>query len=333
MGEVYRGRDARLGRDVALKVISPKRGRAPRLGAASSWTRAASALNHPAIVTVYESAKPRGRASPWRGRGPDAPPRAGRGLLRRGVVRSRAQIADGLAGARQGRRAPRPQAREHHGHGDGRAKILDFGLARLTRPRASGADVAVETMETPPDATLDGTILGTVGYMSPEQAPGGPGLSLGSVRVRAIVYEMRRPPRLPRPSAAETLTAIIRDDPAPLESLRPHPGAAHRATAPCLSKRPEDRFASTRELAAALDSIGTRGPRRGRSAPPTEEETLVSAGAQLVKRPRLRHPALIPGAVLLSGPRRPMPGRSSCSSLPRSSCSPCCHSRTAAATA
>ena len=134
--------------------------------------------------------------------------------------------------------------------------------------------------------------------MSPEQAAGRPvDFRSDQFSFGLIAYEMLSGRRaFARATAPETQAAIIREDPAPLESLRNGiPKTLRDAIAVCLAKRPEDRFASTRELAAVLDSIGPV-PASG-DAPTTDDETLVTP-REVVKRPWLRHPALIPGAVL-----------------------------------
>jgi serine/threonine-protein kinase len=304
MGEVYRGRDTRLGRDIALKVISPKHvENASTRRRFELEARAASVLNHPSIVTVYDVGETAGVswiAMEWV-EGP---------TLREMLSKGPPPIADALSLARQiaaGLAAAHAKGVVHRDlkpanimvTAEDRAKILDFGLARLTTADAPPEPGSrLETLESPPDATRDGTILGTVGYMSPEQAAG------RSVDFRSdqfsfglIAYEMVSGRRaFARPTAPETQAAIIRDEPVPLESLRSGiPKAFHDAIAVCLAKRPEDRFASTRELVAVLDSIVAL-PAATPSVS-TESETLERPAGAL-KRPRRRHPALIPGAIL-----------------------------------
>jgi serine/threonine-protein kinase len=143
---------------------------------------------------------------------------------------------------------------------EGRAKVLDFGLARLSRGELpEGLDSQLETLEVPPEATRAGTILGTVGYMSPEQAAGRPvDFRSDQFSLGLIAYEMltgRRP--FVHPTAVETLAAIIREEPPPLSSLRPGvPEPLLRVIATCLAKSPAGRFPSTRDLAVALEAVG-----------------------------------------------------------------------------
>ncbi len=304
MGEVYRGRDARLGRDVALKVISPNRVEDVSLRRRfEREARAASVLNHPSIVTVYDVGETAGVswiAMEW------VEGRTLRQLLSHGGLQLRQalslarQIADGLATAHAKGVVHRDLKPENvMVTTEGRAKILDFGLARLTGEDAPQEPMSrLETMESPRDATRAGTILGTVGYMSPEQAAGRPvDFRSDQFSFGLIAYEMLSGRRaFARATAPETLAAIIREDAAPLESRRGGiPKALKDVIAVCLAKRPEDRFASTRDLATALDGVATATA--SVEAIATESETLV-APRESVKPPRLRHPALIPGAVL-----------------------------------
>jgi serine/threonine-protein kinase len=266
MGEVYRGRDTRLGRDVALKVIAPKRVADPAARRRFELeARAASALNHPAIVTVYDVGETDGVswiAMEWvEGRTLREELDSSALPLRVALSIAR-QVAEGLAAA--------------HAKGivhrdlkpanvmlvqDGRAKILDFGLARQTQGEAlEGEASRLETLAAPQDATHEGTILGTVGYMSPEQAAGrAADFRSDQFSFGVVVYEMLAGRRaFSRPTPVETLSAIIRDEPVALRELRQDvPQPVERAIATCLAKRPEDRFASTRELARALDAFAT----------------------------------------------------------------------------
>jgi serine/threonine-protein kinase len=305
MGEVYRGRDARLGRDVALKVISPKRVEDASLRRRFELeARAASVLNHPSIVTVYDVGETAGVswiAMEW------VEGRTLRQVLATGALPVRdalalaRQIADGLAAAHAKGVVHRDLKPENvmvtH---EGRAKVLDFGLARLAGEDAPQEAMSrFETLESPPDATRAGTILGTVGYMSPEQAAGRPvDFRSDQFSFGLIAYEMLSGRRaFARETPPETQAAIIREDPAPLAVLRPDvPRALQDAIAVCLAKRPEDRFASTRELATALEGMAAL-PTPGAAARTTEDETLLTPRPS-ARRSWLRHAALIPGAAL-----------------------------------
>jgi serine/threonine-protein kinase len=303
MGEVYRGRDTRLGRDVALKVISPRRVEDASLRRRFELeARAASVLNHPSIVTVYDVGDTGGVswiAMEWvEGRtlrqvlGPGQLP------IRDALSLAR-QVAEGLAAAHAKGVVHRDLKPENvMVTTEGRAKILDFGLARLAAEDAPQEAMSrLETMEAPPDATRAGTILGTVGYMSPEQAAGRPvDFRSDQFSLGLILYEMLAGRRaFARETAPETLAAIIREDPAPLASLRAGvPKALSETIAVCLAKRPEDRFSSTRELASVLESVAAIP--LSTPAPATVDETHLTP--RETASPRLRHPALILGAVL-----------------------------------
>jgi len=264
MGEVYRARDTRLGREVALKVISSTFvGDSSRRHRFELEARAASALNHPAIVTVYDVGETQGVswiAMEW------VEGKTLRQILSSGslplpdALSIASQISAGLAAAHAKGIVHRDLKPENVMLAtDGRSKIVDFGLARQTLAAPLEGALHDATVTWP--VTVDGAILGTVGYMSPEQAAGQP------VDVRSdqfafglICYEMLAGQRaFVRPSAAETLSAIIREDPVPLAAMRSGiPEGLLRVVARCLAKRPDDRFASTRELATELESLQTR---------------------------------------------------------------------------
>jgi predicted Ser/Thr protein kinase len=259
MGEVYRARDTKLAREVAIKVlpadVSEDRSRLTRF---EQEARAASALNHPNIVTIYEvgNADSTSYIAMELVQG-----RTLRELLAEGPLPAKrllalsAQIADGLARAHEigiVHRDLKPDnvmvTRE------GQVKILDFGLVKLSW--SSGAEMS--GLPTIAEPTAPGTILGTVGYMSPEQATSrqvdfrSDQFSLG-----AILYEMATGKRaFSRDSAPETLAAIIREEPDPLASLARHlPIGLHWAIERCLAKDPEQRYASTRDLARDLAQL------------------------------------------------------------------------------
>ena len=148
---------------------------------------------------------------------------------------------------------------------DGRVKILDFGLARQT-----AASIPNSRRPTPsrPKATVAGSILGTVGYMSPEQATSrAADFRADQFSFGALVYELLAGRRaFARPTAVETLSAIIRDEPPPLSSIRRDVSDAFQSViSRCLEKEPARRFESTRELATALDALTPESPRRRRA--------------------------------------------------------------------
>ena len=267
MGEVYRGRDTRLGRDVALKVISPARvGDASLRRRFELEARAASVLNHPSIVTIYDIGDTEGVswiAMEWvegrtlREAMIDGP------LAVATTLSIARQIAEGLATAHSKGIVHRDLKPENVMlTTDGRTKILDFGLARQTiADSLEGAGSKIDTLAAlPNEPTFEGSILGTVGYMSPEQASGhAVGFHSDQFSFGVIVYEMLAGQRaFVRPTAVQTLSAIIAEEPAPIGSIRGDVSVAlQNLIARCLAKRPEDRFASTREIVVALEYLGT----------------------------------------------------------------------------
>jgi len=290
MGEVYRARDTRLKRDVALKVIAPRFAGVPSLRYRfERESRAASALNHPAIVTVYDVGETDDIswiAMEWVDGRTLRQVLAAGPLPVRDVCSITRQIADGLAAAHDKGIVHRDLKPENVMlTSDGRTKILDFGLARhmfagsLEDSQADGGTAAATVA-----ASLEGTILGTAGYMSPEQASGRTAdfrsdqFSLG-----VLAYEMLAGRRaFSGATVVETLSAIIRDEPVPVTSIRRDtPDALAAIVARCLAKRPEARFASTRDLVAALPTaesqpLGHDGG--GRALYPTFPVRRVVAG-------------------------------------------------------
>lgn len=266
MGEVYRARDGRLGREVALKILPEESADNPeRIRRFEQEARAASALNHPNIVVIYETgeATPPGRSQPMRfiamelleGESLESLLSGGSLPLKR-VLQYAGQIADGLGRAHESGILHRDLKPSNVvATRDGHLKILDFGLAKL-RP-LSGEDNTLE-LTTDPTLTSPGMILGTVGYMAPEQVrgealtPASDQFALG-----CILFEMltgQRP--FQRKTAAETLSAIMRDEPPAIEELNPDtPVPIRWIVERCLSKSPNDRYASTRDLARDLQKL------------------------------------------------------------------------------
>jgi eukaryotic-like serine/threonine-protein kinase len=260
MGEVYRARDPRLGREVAIKVLPESFSKdADRLRRFEREARSASALNHPNIITVHDIGS---SDSIFYIAMEFVDGQSLRQLLASGPVPTKklldigVQIAEGLAKAHAAGIVHRDLKPENvMVSKDGFVKLLDFGLAKLfVAPieQVSGAPTAVQ-QETQP-----GTVMGTVGYMSPEQASGRPvdfrsdQFSLGS-----ILYEMTTGKRaFQKSTGAETLSAIIRDEPDPVERVNPQTPAPLRwIVERCLAKDPEERYASTKDLARELKSI------------------------------------------------------------------------------
>ena len=250
MGEVYRARDTKLARDVAIKVLPAEvSGDRNRLARFEQEARSASALNHPNIVTIYEigTADSVSYISMELVQGKTV-----RELLMEGpfplkrLMALSAQIADGLARAHAAGIVHRDLKPDNvMVTREGLVKILDFGLAKLV----GNSDPGMSQLPTVAERTAPGMVLGTVGYMSPEQAMGrqvdfrSDQFSLGS-----ILYEMATGKRaFSRGTAPETLAAIIREEPEPLPSLAPEVPVAFRwAIERCLAKEPEERYGSTR---------------------------------------------------------------------------------------
>ncbi|HEX2123364.1 MAG TPA: protein kinase [Thermoanaerobaculia bacterium] len=272
MGEVYRARDEKLGRDVALKIL-------PRDLAANTdalrrfeqEARAASALNHPNIVTIYEVSRTDDRA--WIAMelvdGEDL-----RTLIERdpptlkSALRIAVKVAEGISAAHERGIVHRDLKPENVMISrDGFVKILDFGLAKQMRILSSN--------DTTVPHTTPGAVFGTVGYMSPEQAKGkemdyrSDQFSLG-----VILYELLTRVRpFERESKPETMTAIIRDDPPPPSDVNEQvPRELDRIVARCLAKHARERYGSTRDLAHDLREVrdGLTHPsyRSARSGPP-----------------------------------------------------------------
>jgi eukaryotic-like serine/threonine-protein kinase len=263
MGEVYRARDSRLGRDVAIKVLPADVASHPeRVKRFEKEARAASALNHPNLVTVHDIGNSDGveyiamelvEGRTLREMLADGP------LAPRTFLSVGAQVADGLARAHAAGIVHRDLKPENvMVTRDGFAKILDFGLAKLVEVEGPGHTTKAPTVS---GATEPGVVMGTIAYMSPEQALARPvdfrsdQFSLGS-----ILYEMAAGRRaFSRDSAPETMTAIIRTEPEPLASLAPlTPAPLRWIVERCLAKSPEDRYASTRDLARDLATLRDR---------------------------------------------------------------------------
>jgi predicted ATPase len=259
MGEIYRARDARLGRSVAVKILpSEFSSDSDRLHRFEQEARSASALNHPNIVTIYEL----GRDGATRYIAMELiEGKTLRELLRAGSLPSRkvieiaAQIAEGLAKAHEAGIVHRDLKPENlMVSEDGFVKILDFGLVKLASP----SEEILETRSIPAQETQPGAILGTVQYMSPEQAGG------GQVDYRSdqfsfglILYEMVTGRRaFHRITAAETLVAILREQAEPIGALNSEaPAPLCWAIERCLAKEPGKRYVSTRDLARELATI------------------------------------------------------------------------------
>src|SRR5262245_28360414 len=255
MGEVYRARDARLDRDVAIKVLPERLAESPEaLARFQREAKALAALSHANLVAIFDVGTDQDisfavmeflagetlRECLDRGNLP---------LAR--VLEIGAAVADGLAAA--------------HAHGvihrdlkpeniflsaSGQVKVLDFGLARFARPEPPGATAEY--------LTEAGRVMGTLGYMSPEQASGGIPDGRGDIfSLGCVLYEMATGRRaFPGNHAAEILAAVLRDQPAALgASGTRFPLELEQLVTRCLAKRPDDRFPSANDVALALKKL------------------------------------------------------------------------------
>src|SRR5262245_8118922 len=261
MGEVYHARDTRLARDVALKVLPPAATANPdRLRRFELEARATAAINHPNILAVFDVGADAGvnyvvsellEGETLRDRlktGP-VPPRK--------TIEYAVQIAHGLAAAHEKSIVHRDLKPENlFLTRDGRLKILDFGIAKLLTV-AGGEHSIAPTIA--PGTTL-GVVLGTVGYMSPEQVRGLPADHRTDIfSFGAIVYEMLSGKRaFAGPTHADTMSAILNADPPEMiGTAQPVPAMLDRFVRRCLEKNPEERFQSARDIAFNLAGIPT----------------------------------------------------------------------------
>ncbi len=260
MGEVYKARDERLKRDVAIKVLPVSFSADPdRLRRFEQEAQAAGALNHPNITAVYDIGQHDG--APYvvqellEGETLRAELAGGR-FSQRKAIDCAQQLAQGLAAA--------------HGKGivhrdlkpenvfvtkDGRVKILDFGLAKLTH-QEEGSQVT--SLPTAAAGTEPGVVLGTLGYMAPEQVRGRPADARSDIfSFGAILYEMLSGNRAFRgDSAADTMSAILKEDPPDLSVTNQNISSAlDRIVRHCLEKNPERRFHSAHDLAFDLEAL------------------------------------------------------------------------------
>ena len=261
MGEVYRARDPRLGREVAVKVLPASFcGDADRLRRFEQEARAAGALNHPGILAVYDVGTHEGtpflvtellEGATLRDR------LAGGAFSPRKAIDFAVQIAHGLAAAHEKGIVHRDLKPENiFICRDGRAKILDFGLAKLCAPEP-GDPTATLSLD---NQTATGTTLGTAGYMSPEQVRGEKSDQRSDVfSFGAVLYESLSGQRaFAGRTAADRASAILKDDPPDLPATgKTIPASLDRIVRHCLEKSPEQRFQSARDLAFHLESTSS----------------------------------------------------------------------------
>jgi eukaryotic-like serine/threonine-protein kinase len=261
MGVVYRARDNRLGREVAIKVLPTEvAGDHDRLHRFEKEARAVSALNHPNIVDVHDIGTHQGlpfivcellEGETLRrllSAGPIPIPRA---------LEYATQVATGLAAAHDKGIVHRDLKPENvFVTEDERVKILDFGLAKVTKPESEGASGSESVTET---VGTKGMVLGTVAYMSPEQIRGLPADRRSDVfSFGVMLYELlvgTRPFKADTP--VDTMTAILTKDPfeTPPASARVVPPVIARVVRHCLEKKPEERFQSARDVLFALETF------------------------------------------------------------------------------
>jgi serine/threonine protein kinase/tetratricopeptide (TPR) repeat protein len=285
MGEVYRGRDRRLDRDVAIKVLPAEvADDAERLARFGREAKALARLSHPNILAIHEFGVDRGVtfAVTELLEGETLRERLGRGALPwRRAMEIAAAIADGLAAAHAGGVVHRDLKPENvFIKQDGHVKVLDFGLARLQEGPL--ADLETLTLPPPPGSQA-GQLLGTVGYMSPEQVKGEPADARSDIfALGCLLHEMLTGgPPFKRDTAIETMTAVLRDEPpdVAISGVRATPelnGILER----CLDKSPARRFQSAADLAFDLRSLAaSAGARPHRLPPPGRRLLLGAAGA------------------------------------------------------
>ena len=259
MGEVYRAKDTRLGRDVALKILPESFAReTDRLRRFEQEARAVAALNHPNILAIHDIGQHEG--SPFLVsellEGESLGATLDRGALpQRKTIEYGVQIAQGLAAAHEKGIVHRDLKPENiFVTKDGRIKILDFGLAKLAQKAGAGSDEVTLASE----RTAAGVVMGTASYMAPEQVRGEAADPRTDIfAFGAVLYEMLSGVRaFRRDTPAETMTAVLKDDPPELSD----PGrlvspALERIVRRCLEKNPEQRFQSARDLSFALGAL------------------------------------------------------------------------------
>ncbi|HEX4425739.1 MAG TPA: protein kinase, partial [Terriglobales bacterium] len=305
MGEVYRATDTRLNRSVAIKLLpSQFSANSDRLQRFEQEARAASALNHPNIVTIYELGRDGSSHYIAMELVEGKTLReliSSCSLSMRRAIEIAAQVADGLTKAHEAGITHRDLKPENLmvSH-DGFVKILDFGLAKLASPSGEQPDIT----STSAGLTQAGTVLGTSGYMSPEQAKGlNVDFRSDQFSFGVVLYEMVTGKRaFYRHTALETLVAVLREAVEPIAAQnRDTPAPLCWAIERCLAKEPDKRYATTRDLAQELTAIRDRfsdKPMKQVEARPANlpaqrtgfvgREREVTTASELLLRPEVR---------------------------------------------
>jgi eukaryotic-like serine/threonine-protein kinase len=297
MGVVYKARDTRLNRFVAIKVLPPDKGAHERRRRFAQEAQAASALNHPNIITIYDIVEENGTdfiiMEYVQGKTLDQV--IGRkGLRTNEALKYAIQIADALAKAHSAGIIHRDLKPSNvMVSSDGHVKVLDFGLAKLTEHGTDGlGDTATLRPEEPPD-TAEGTIVGTAAYMSPEQAEARPLdgrsdiFSFGSVLYEMVIGQRA----FKRESMLSTLSAILKEEPKPVSALAEGvPRDLEKIITRCLRKDPDRRFQHMADLKVALSELKEE----------SESGTLTAAGG-IPARGRNRSLWALTGLVILLG--------------------------------
>ncbi|MCA1826735.1 MAG: protein kinase [Myxococcales bacterium] len=280
MGVVYRARDTRLGRDVAVKVLTEAvAGDGDLVRRFEVEARAAGVLSHPNIVAIHDVGEhaqlPYLVSELLEGQSLREELQPGKPLPPRKVIEYGLQITQGLAAAHVKGIVHRDLKPENlFVTRDGRLKILDFGLARLIEPVGGPAHSASTIRNLKLDGTTPGTVLGTVGYMAPEQVRGQPADHRSDIfAAGAILYEMLAGRRaFEGQSGVDVMAAILSDKPPPLP--RDVPAGLERAVWRCLEKVPEERFQSARDLAFQLEELSHATPALVREPSPALSAAL-----------------------------------------------------------
>jgi serine/threonine protein kinase len=295
MGEVYRARDAKLNRDVAVKTLPQGVAADPSLYARfEREARVIASLSHPNVLAIYDFGQTDGTTylAMELLEGETLRQRLASGALpTRKAVEIAAQIARGLAAAHEKGIAHRDLKPENVIVGrDGHVKILDFGLARQ-RDAPAADDTRSPTIARPTDP---GTLLGTAGYMSPEQVRCEPADHRSDIfSLGCVLYEMLTGRRaFQEATAVQTMNAILTADPPEIASVVPGvPESLARVVAHCLEKSPDERFQSARDVAFDLQSLSTLS----REPPPPGS---LSAGARPARGRGARTAAFLAVAAL-----------------------------------